>query len=79
MHQPECGAVENEAHLIGGRAVTRHAHHRTPTASQIASASAAFLLRSRSLVSAPNNQPPSVQDEEFDCAQSRDHRLHRAP
>ena len=24
MHQPECGGVKNKAHLIGGRAVTRH-------------------------------------------------------
>jgi hypothetical protein len=25
MHQPERGGVEDEPHLIGGRAVTRHA------------------------------------------------------
>jgi hypothetical protein len=65
--------------LLGRLEMPHEAHHRTPNASQIASASAAFLLRSRSLVSAPNNQPQSVRDEEFDCAQSRDHRLHRAP
>ena len=28
MHQPERGGVENEPHLIGGRAVTRHAIRR---------------------------------------------------
>jgi len=28
MHQPECGGVEDEPHLIGGRAVTRHAIRR---------------------------------------------------
>jgi len=27
-NQPECGGVENEAHLIGGSAVTRHAVRR---------------------------------------------------
>ena len=28
VHQPERGSVENEPHLIGGRAVTRHAIRR---------------------------------------------------
>jgi hypothetical protein len=28
MHQPERGGVENETHLIGGRAMTRHAIRR---------------------------------------------------
>jgi RNase P protein component len=28
VHQPERGGVEDEAHLIGGRAVTRHAIRR---------------------------------------------------
>jgi hypothetical protein len=28
MHEPECGGVEREPHLIGGRAVTRHAIRR---------------------------------------------------
>ena len=28
MHQPERGGVEDEPHLIGGRAVTRHAIRR---------------------------------------------------
>ena len=28
MHQPEGGGVEDEPHLIGGRAVTRHAIRR---------------------------------------------------
>ena len=30
VHQPERGGVEDEPHLIGGRAVTRHAIRRQP-------------------------------------------------